>query len=129
MDFKDFNFTNFRNAHYASIAGTEKGTALHANYTKYLESPLARNFHQGHLPGTPAGISGPRMALVGGLGLLAVRQGLSTVDRIRYGDYGGAMLSAAVGAAAGYGAYKSFLGRGAIQRHLTNAAAMLSKSV
>lgn len=127
--FKDFNFTNMGNEYYAGIAGTPEGTALHAKYTGYLKGPLARNFLQNHLPGSPAGISGPRMAAIGGLGLLAVRQGLNTVDRIRYGDYGGAMLSAAVGAAAGYGAYRTFLGRGAIQRHLANAASRLAATV
>lgn len=114
------------NGYYDSAKGTPFGNNMKGFAEGYLKSPLAKNFLQDHLPGTPGGISGPRMAAIGGLGLLAVRQGLNTVDRIRYGDYGGAMLSAAVGAAAGYGAYRTFLGRGAIQRHLANAAARLA---
>ncbi len=70
-----------------------------------------------------------RAGVAGGLGLLAVSQGANMMDRMRYGDYGGAMLSGAVAGAAGYGAYKAAMGKMALQKHFSNAAAFLMKNI
>lgn len=70
-----------------------------------------------------------RAGLAGGLGLLAIRNGANMMDRMRYGDYGGAMLSGAMTAAAGYGAYAAWMYKGSIRSHLGQAAAQLMKNV
>lgn len=68
-----------------------------------------------------------RLGLTGGLGLMAGVQAANTIDRMRYGDYGGAMLSGAMSAAAGYGAYSSWMYKGALRSHFNNAASWILK--
>lgn len=63
-----------------------------------------------------------RAGLTAGLGLLAVRNGANMMDRMRYGDYGGAMMSGAMTAAAGYGAYSAYMYKGAFRSHFNNVA-------
>lgn len=87
-----------------------------------LSQPLSRTFNMGVRSMTYG-----RAGMVGGLGLLAVRNGANMMDRMRYGDYGGAMVSGALTAAAGYGAYSSFMYKGAMRSHFNNAAAWLLK--
>lgn len=70
-----------------------------------------------------------RAGLAGGLGMLAMSQGKNMYDRVRYGDYGGAMLSGALAGAAGYGAYSVAMGRGALRSHFKNAAAMIMRNL
>ena len=74
-----------------------------------------------------AGKSWGRATLTGGLGMLAVSNAGNMMDRMRYGDYGGAMMSGAMTAAAGYGAYSSWMYKGALRSHFNNAAAWLLK--
>ncbi len=62
-----------------------------------------------------------RAGLSAGLGMLALRNGANVVDRMRYGDYGGAMMSGALTAAAGYGAYASFMYKGSLRNHFNNS--------
>lgn len=66
-----------------------------------------------------------RAGLTAGLGMLAARNGANMMDRMRYGDYGGAMMSGAMTAAAGYGAYSAWMYKGALRSHFNNAAASL----
>ena len=68
-----------------------------------------------------------RAALTGGLGMLALRNGANMMDRMRYGDYSGAMMSGALTAAAGYGAYASWMYKGALRSHFNNAASWILK--
>ena len=62
-----------------------------------------------------------RAAVSGGLGFLALRNGANMMDRMRYGDYGGAMMSGALTAAAGYGAYKSMMLKGSMRNSINTA--------
>lgn len=68
-----------------------------------------------------------RLGMTAGLGMLALRNGANMVDRMRYGDYGGAMMSGALTAAAGYGAYSTWMYKGALRSHFNNAASWLLK--
>ena len=68
-----------------------------------------------------------RAGVTAGLGMLALRNGANVVDRMRYGDYGGAMMSGALTAAAGYGAYSSYMYKGALRSHFNNAARFVLK--
>lgn len=68
-----------------------------------------------------------RAGVTAGLGMLALRNGANVVDRMRYGDYGGAMMSGALTAAAGYGAYSAYMYKGALRSHFNNAARFVLK--
>jgi hypothetical protein len=68
-----------------------------------------------------------RAGVTAGLGMLALRNGANVVDRMRYGDYGGAMMSGALTAAAGYGAYSAYMTKSALRSHFNNAARFVLK--
>jgi len=87
-----------------------------------MSQPLSRNFNM-----MGRNVTYGRAGLTAGMGLLAMRNGANMVDRMRYGDYGGAMMSGALTAAAGYGAYSSWMYKGALRSHFNNAASWLLK--
>ncbi len=68
-----------------------------------------------------------RAGLTAGLGLLALRNAGNMMDRMRYGDYGGAMLSGAMTAAAGYGAYRAWMFKGSMMAAVKNNIARAVK--
>ena len=96
------------------------GTARLFGGVSRMSQPLSNTFS---LMGRE--VSYGRAGLTGGLGLLALRNGANMMDRMRYGDYGGAMLSGAMTAAAGYGAYSAWMMKGSMRSHLNKAAAKL----
>lgn len=64
-----------------------------------------------------------------GLGLMALSQGRSTIDRIRYGQYGSAVLSAGMAGAAGYGAYRYGLLKGSMRADIGRALGQIGKFI
>lgn len=70
-----------------------------------------------------------RAGATAGMGFLALRNGANMMDRMRYGDYGGAMMSGAMTAAAGYGAYKSWMLKGSMRKSLTDGASRLLRNL
>lgn len=87
-----------------------------------MSQPLSRTFNV-----MGRNVTYGRAGMTAGLGLLAMRNGANMMDRMRYGDYGGAMMSGALTAAAGYGAYSSWMYKGALRSHFNNAASWLLK--
>lgn len=93
------------------------GTSAFLGGVERAAAPLSKSFN---LMGR--NITYGRAGLTAGLGLLAVRNGANMMDRMRYGDYGGAMMSGAMTAAAGYGAYSAYMYKGAFRSHFNNVA-------
>jgi hypothetical protein len=60
-------------------------------------------------------------------GLMALGAVGKTYDRLRHGEYGGAALSAGMGAAYGYGAYYSAMNKQAMSNHFDTAAKFVGK--
>lgn len=87
-------------------------------------SPLSNTFNM-----RGRNVTYGRAGMTAGLGLLALRNGANMMDRMRYGDYSGAMMSGAMTAAAGYGAYASWMYKGALKSHFNNAASWLLRRV
>jgi hypothetical protein len=69
-----------------------------------------------------------RAGVTASLGLLAARNGANMIDRMRYGDYSGAMMSGAMTAAAGYGAYSAYMTKSALRSHFKTAAQAILKN-
>lgn len=66
-----------------------------------------------------------RFGLGFGLGSIAARNAQDTYHRLKYGEIGGAMLSAALTASAGYGAYQVYMNKDATSRVLNFASKKL----
>jgi hypothetical protein len=102
--------------------GTARAVGRGLNQIARISRPLSNTFN---LMGRD--VTYGRAGLTAGLGLLAARNGANMMDRMRYGDYGGAMMSGAMTAAAGYGAYSTWMYKGALRSHFNNAAAWIMK--
>lgn len=108
--------TRYRN--YGAARSVGRGL----NQIARVSRPLSKTFN---LMGN--NVTYGRAGMTAGLGLLAARNGANMMDRMRYGDYGGAMMSGAMTAAAGYGAYSTWMYKGALRSHFNNAASWLMK--
>jgi len=104
------------------VGGARRRAAIALGKIARASRPLSKTFN---LMGK--NVTYGRAGLAGGLGLLALRNGANVMDRMRYGDYSGAMMSGAMTAAAGYGAYATYMYKGALRQHFNNAAAWILK--
>lgn len=120
-----------------SVAGNG-WNSQNRQYGQMAESFIGRNTGKGRITGGFAskmmGIGGHEMSharwgLTAGLGALAISKGANMMNRMRYGDYSGAMMQGAMAAAAGAGAYAAYMGKGAIRSHLRSAVAGLLRKV
>ena len=115
---------NFMGSAGAGRFGRVGWGAKAQGYANTAEGFLGRSFSVGG-----RSMSYGRAGLAGGMGLLAVSQAGSFVNRMRTGDYAGAALSGGLAVAAGGAAYSAAMGKFALRDHFRKAAAFVVRNL
>ncbi len=92
------------------------------NFNRSLHS------HQFNAFGRPFNtVNGVRGGLAFGLGAIALRNAQDSYHKMKYGEIGGSMLSAAMGTAAAAGAYQMAIQKGTMHNLLNSTAARFGR--